>query len=306
MAQAPQVGRQAQTARPRSETTAGSAAGRRRSRGCSDVAAPEAGVGCTRRAAGWAGAAAQPRRRSSVPSVSSEIAMPAPASRPPGDRGSLLRKVRLSVLLSGFMPAVRVRVVGVGVLLGVALAAPGVVAARPAGVALLADSVQSARAARSARVAQFGHASQSAAACEPTTLNTSAMLAGSVTVSPLPGSRDASPQTQISFLGRSRRRAEPDQRRRLAHRRAHGAPRGLLAGRRRQLRAGQAVRRRVRRSRSKRSSSPPAAPSSRCSTASRSPTRTRSAPRPRRSIPAVPGRSRAFARVRTCARRRSP
>jgi Arylsulfotransferase (ASST) len=32
-------------------------------------------------------------------------------------------------------------------------------------------------------------------------LNTSATLAGSVTVSPLPGSRDASPQTQISFLG---------------------------------------------------------------------------------------------------------
>jgi hypothetical protein len=32
-------------------------------------------------------------------------------------------------------------------------------------------------------------------------LNTSATLAGAVTVSPLPGSRDASPQTQISFLG---------------------------------------------------------------------------------------------------------
>ena len=42
---------------------------------------------------------------------------------------------------------------------------------------------------------------QAAPACEPATLNTSATLAGSVTVSPLPGSRDASPQTQVSFLG---------------------------------------------------------------------------------------------------------
>jgi hypothetical protein len=37
--------------------------------------------------------------------------------------------------------------------------------------------------------------------CAPGTLNNSALLDGSVTVSPLPGSRDASPQTQISFLG---------------------------------------------------------------------------------------------------------
>jgi Arylsulfotransferase (ASST) len=40
-----------------------------------------------------------------------------------------------------------------------------------------------------------------APACAPSTLNTSAQLDGSVTVSPLPGSRDATPQTQISFLG---------------------------------------------------------------------------------------------------------
>jgi Arylsulfotransferase (ASST) len=40
-----------------------------------------------------------------------------------------------------------------------------------------------------------------APACVPSTLNTSARLDGSVTVSPLPGSRDATPQTQISFLG---------------------------------------------------------------------------------------------------------
>src|SRR5271170_3171285 len=69
------------------------------------------------------------------------------------------------------MPAVRVPIVGLTALLGLALAAPG------------------------------AHATVTGPACEPTTLNTSALLAGSVTVSPLPGSRDASPQTQISFLG---------------------------------------------------------------------------------------------------------
>jgi hypothetical protein len=37
--------------------------------------------------------------------------------------------------------------------------------------------------------------------CTPAALDASALLARRVTVSPLPGSRDASPQTQISFLG---------------------------------------------------------------------------------------------------------
>jgi hypothetical protein len=69
------------------------------------------------------------------------------------------------------MPAVRVPIVGLTALVGLALAAPSV------------------------------RADATGPACEPTTLNTSATLAGSVTVSPLPGSRDASPQTQISFLG---------------------------------------------------------------------------------------------------------
>ena len=49
--------------------------------------------------------------------------------------------------------------------------------------------------------ASGAHAAGAAPDCEPTTLNTSATLAGAVTVSPLPGSRDASPRTQISFLG---------------------------------------------------------------------------------------------------------
>jgi Arylsulfotransferase (ASST) len=45
------------------------------------------------------------------------------------------------------------------------------------------------------------HAAARAPRCTPPTLNTSAIKAGSVTVSPLSGSRDASAQTQISFLG---------------------------------------------------------------------------------------------------------
>jgi hypothetical protein len=40
-----------------------------------------------------------------------------------------------------------------------------------------------------------------AASCVPSVLDRSALLAGAVTVSPLPGSRDASPSTQISMLG---------------------------------------------------------------------------------------------------------
>lgn len=42
---------------------------------------------------------------------------------------------------------------------------------------------------------------QSAPTCVPTSLNNSALQAGAVTLSPLPGSRDATPWTQISFLG---------------------------------------------------------------------------------------------------------
>jgi hypothetical protein len=49
--------------------------------------------------------------------------------------------------------------------------------------------------------ASGAEAVQSAPSCTPATLNNSALKAGSVTVSPLSGSRDASPRTQISFLG---------------------------------------------------------------------------------------------------------
>jgi len=41
----------------------------------------------------------------------------------------------------------------------------------------------------------------SAPTCVPTSIDNSALQAGGVTLSPLPGSRDASPGTQISFLG---------------------------------------------------------------------------------------------------------
>jgi hypothetical protein len=44
-------------------------------------------------------------------------------------------------------------------------------------------------------------AAQSAPTCVPESLDNSALQAGVVTISPLPGSRDASPQTQVSMLG---------------------------------------------------------------------------------------------------------
>src|SRR5690348_11775283 len=37
--------------------------------------------------------------------------------------------------------------------------------------------------------------------CTPARLDNSSLLAGAVTVSPMPGARDASPRTQISFVG---------------------------------------------------------------------------------------------------------
>jgi hypothetical protein len=54
---------------------------------------------------------------------------------------------------------------------------------------------------RSALAAPIATEAGARASCEPATLNRSALLGGSVTVSPLPGSRDASPESQISFLG---------------------------------------------------------------------------------------------------------
>ncbi len=63
-----------------------------------------------------------------------------------------------------------------------------------------------ATASRSAREAGASahtgpHAGASGPICTPQTLDGSAQLDGAVTVSPMPGAADASPQTQISFLG---------------------------------------------------------------------------------------------------------
>ncbi len=52
-----------------------------------------------------------------------------------------------------------------------------------------------------AATAASASASTGAPSCVPPVLNSSAIKAASVTVSPLSGSRDATPQTQISFLG---------------------------------------------------------------------------------------------------------
>lgn len=49
--------------------------------------------------------------------------------------------------------------------------------------------------------AGIAYAQGAAPQCAPAATNNSALQAGAVTVSPLPGSRDASPRTQISFLG---------------------------------------------------------------------------------------------------------
>jgi Arylsulfotransferase (ASST) len=46
-----------------------------------------------------------------------------------------------------------------------------------------------------------GALAATAPTCTPARLNNSALLAGAVTASPMPGSRDASPHTQISFVG---------------------------------------------------------------------------------------------------------
>jgi arylsulfotransferase ASST len=50
-------------------------------------------------------------------------------------------------------------------------------------------------------LAATGADAASGPTCVPATLNGSALEAGAVTVSPLPGSRDATPQTQVSFKG---------------------------------------------------------------------------------------------------------
>ncbi len=108
----------------------------------------------------------------SLSTAAAAIAAPAPASSPPATSPCLIA-VRLSTLLScsGSMLSMRALILGAVATLGLALAAGSAAAA------------------------------QTGPACAPATLDNSALQDGVVTVSPLAGSRDATPQTQISFLG---------------------------------------------------------------------------------------------------------
>ncbi len=77
-----------------------------------------------------------------------------------------------------------------------------------------------------------------AARCVPATLNRSAVLPGtSLAVSPLPGSADSTPYTQISLLGAPTAALSAVRVEGLAHRIALRPPARLLPGRRRELRA---------------------------------------------------------------------
>src|SRR4051794_36946100 len=110
---------------------------------------------------------------SPLASASALMPRPAPASAPPAT-APRFRNVRRSTLISclGSMPSMRALVLGPLLALGI-------------GVAGLTATT----------------AAHSAPTCVPASIDNSALQAGAVTVSPLPGSRDASPRTQISFLG---------------------------------------------------------------------------------------------------------
>ncbi len=143
--------------------------------GCPEL--PPVGAGGVLSGAGSLGAATP---GVSVASASFEAANPAPTSAPPA-RMPDLTNVRRSILLSSFLRSS-------GVICGARVRAGAVAALLVLGLA----------------GASAGAATDSPV-CVPSTLNNSAQLDGSVTVSPLPGSRDATPQTQISFLGISAR-----------------------------------------------------------------------------------------------------
>ena len=102
---------------------------------------------------------------------------------------------------------------------------------------VLASATTLALASRRISAEQAAYSAPSVGRCTPTTLNASAVLPGTtLAVSPLPGSYDASPQTQISLLGTPAGA--------LADIRVSGSQHGLtcgqaarlLSGRRRQLR----------------------------------------------------------------------
>ena len=222
------------------------------------------------RVAGWLG-------WSPLASASALMPSPAPASAPPAI-APLFRNVRRSTLIccSGSMPSMRALVLGPLLALGLGLAGLTATAA-----------------------------AQSAPTCVPASIDNSALQAGGVTLSPLPGSRDASPRTQISFLGVPVRdltvqsvigsRSGAHAGRLAAYSQGDGASflptHPFVEGERVTVRARARVGRRA---------------GTRSPTCSASPAPTRSARHRSRSIPAAPPpRNSTSARARTCARRRS-
>jgi Arylsulfotransferase (ASST) len=67
--------------------------------------------------------------------------------------------------------------------------------------ALILGSSLALGSALAAAVPPAAAVAQTAPSCVPTSIDNSALQPGGVTLSPLPGSRDASPRTQVSFLG---------------------------------------------------------------------------------------------------------
>src|SRR4051794_12251025 len=110
---------------------------------------------------------------SPLASASALMPRPAPASAPPAI-APRFSNVRRSSLISCFGSMSSMRVFVLGPLLALGLGVTGLTASA---------------------------AAQSAPTCVPTSIDNSALQADAVTVSPLPGSRDASPRTQVSFLG---------------------------------------------------------------------------------------------------------
>ncbi len=110
-----------------------------------------------------------------LPPVSAMARIAAPAATiPPPAASPPFRNVRRSTLLCSFgsMLSMRALILGPTVALG---------------MGLLSSSA--------------GASAASGPNCLPASLNNSALQPGGLTLSPVPGSRDASPQTQISFLG---------------------------------------------------------------------------------------------------------
>jgi hypothetical protein len=84
---------------------------------------------------------------------------------------------------------------------GLAIALAAVALASAVAGTLAGTAAASPHAPVPLRAPRAGGGGASDPTCTPQTLDASALLDGAVTVSPMPGAADASPQTQISFLG---------------------------------------------------------------------------------------------------------